>query len=81
MCQLLWVVCGIAVEPGEDTTADPIRELNHNAMLICFCEPPLKDQPDYRMVELLPAVCNNIRWGGNPICLLIIIRKAIRQLE
>jgi len=58
-----------------------IRELNHNAMLICFCEPPLKDQPDYRMVELLPAVCNNIRWGGNPICLLIIIRKAIRQLE
>jgi hypothetical protein len=50
-------------------------------MLIHLCESALKYQHDNSMVELPPTMCNNIRWGGNPKCLHVFVRKAIWQLE
>jgi len=79
-CGLLWVVRRIAVEPGKDTATDPIGEFNHNTMLICLRKPALKDELDDRMIELPPAMGDDIGWWRNPECLHVAVGKAIWQL-
>jgi hypothetical protein len=39
--RLLRIVCGVAVESGEDTTGNPVRESDEDAMLVRLCKPAL----------------------------------------
>ena len=59
--RLLRIVCGVGVEPGEDSVGNPIGELEEDPMLIHFCKPALEDELNDRMVQLPSTVCDHIR--------------------
>src|ERR1700729_1562841 len=47
---LFGIVCGIAVEPGEDTSCNSIRELNENTMFVGLSKLALENELDDLMV-------------------------------
>ena len=71
----------MAVEAREHTAVDLIWKFDKDTLFVCLCKLTPENKLNDCMVQLPPAVCDNLRWGRNSKFLDICISKMIRELN